>query len=81
MVSEELLVILHRLNRADKMRVVQLLVNELAEVEGVESPNSPPSNIENELDAMAADPNIQGEIALINAEFSEAEFDGLADNT
>ena len=78
MVSDELLDVLHRLNRADKMRVVQVLVNELAEAESAESSES---NIEAALDAMAADPHIQREIALINAEFSETDFDGLGNKT
>ena len=78
MPSKEFLAELHRLNRAEKLRVVQLLVNELA-AEGensVELPVSAPPNFEDSLDAMAADPHIQREISLINAEFSETEMDG-----
>ena len=79
MVSDELLAILHRLNRTGKLQVVQMLINELAAEAGVENPIFTPSTIEAELDAMAADPNIQREINLINAEFSETEMDGLTD--
>ena len=75
MVSDELLAELQQLNRADKLRVVQLLVNQLAVEE--RQPIHPPSTIEEALDAMAADPDIQREIELINAEFTAAEGDGL----
>lgn len=37
------------------------------------------SNLESELDAMAADPQIQHELAQINKEFAITEMDGLED--
>lgn len=40
MLSEKLLNELHNLNRAEKLRVVQLLVNELANEEATEAPLS-----------------------------------------
>lgn len=39
MLSKEFLAELHRLNRAEKIRVVQLLVNELAAEEAILDPN------------------------------------------
>lgn len=36
--------------------------------------------MDSQLTAMAADPDIQREIALIRAEFAEAENDGLTDD-
>jgi hypothetical protein len=38
-------------------------------------------DIDDELDAMAADPDIQREIKQIQAEFEETETDGLTDYT
>ena len=39
MLSSELLAEVHRLNRAEKLRLVQLLVNELAAAEAILDPN------------------------------------------
>lgn len=40
----------------------------------------PRTDIESELAEMAADPEIQREYGLINTEFAETEWDGLADD-
>lgn len=39
MLSRELIMELHNLNRADKLRIVQLLVNDLAQEEHLLAPN------------------------------------------
>lgn len=80
MVSDKLLAEIQRLNRAEKLRVVQLLVNELANEAEFENSSFTLPNIEDALDDMAADPDIQREIGSINAEFATTESDGLTDN-